>query len=363
MLFSHSQALFAEIQMPVLATSMGAVLTLFVKTCGFRYQWCRGPQAHHTHKNPVPRLGGIAVYLAIVLAIAALTYALGLRTALPALAIVAAVVPVLLVGFYDDIRFATPKSKVLAQLAGAALLLAAHRYLFGGVSLYELLWMPVWLVVTTNSFNLVDGVDGLASSTAVVMALALAAIHLVAGNIAFAFLALFTAAACLGFLPFNIFGHRIFLGDSGSLSIGFILGALAIEVPRGDSSIPWVAIAMFGYPLSETVLTIVRRTLKGRNPFRPDREHLHHKLRHARLSNLRAVAVLCFVNAAFAAIGVMLALGASRWISVAGIVVLFLATAKSFGYLRARNLAKLRRRLGASRPEPLPDIAGYLPFK
>ncbi|HEY3928446.1 MAG TPA: hypothetical protein VGL89_08735, partial [Candidatus Koribacter sp.] len=91
--------------MPVLATSMGAVLTLFVKSCGFHFQWCRDPLAHHTHKSRVPRLGGIAVYLAIVLAIAALSYVLGLHTTLPALAILIAVVPVLLVGCYDDLRF------------------------------------------------------------------------------------------------------------------------------------------------------------------------------------------------------------------------------------------------------------------
>lgn len=364
LIVSHSPVILAEIQMPVMAGSAGAALTLVVKQCGFRFQWCGTLRVHHTHKDPVPRLGGIAVFLAIVIACILAEVMLGHRAFAPALPILFASVPVLLVGSYDDIRHASPKSKVLAQLAGAALLIAAHWISKGTVDAYELLLLPVWLVVTTNSFNLIDGLDGLASGTAVVIGLGLAMIHLTVGNFALGALSIITAAACLGFLPFNLIGPRIFLGDSGSLTIGFILAALAFETPRG-SHLPWTALLLFGYPLSETALTVVRRALKGRILFRPDREHLHHKLRHSRLSVAQATLLLWMFALAFVSLGVALGLGASRWLTVGAGGILFLAAAKSFGYLSPRKLTLLRRRLALHqrRQEGLPDIAGYLPFK
>lgn len=365
MMVSHSPGILAEIQVPVLACSVGAALTLVIEQCGFRFRWCRKPLAHHTHKNPVPRLGGIAVFAAIAFGCLAGHFAFGAHAWSAVLPILLAALPVLLVGTYDDLRHATPKAKVLAQLLGAAVLIAVDWKLRGHLSLYELLLLPPWLVITTNSFNLIDGVDGLASGTAVIIALGLAVINIVAGNLALAALAGVTAAACLGFLPFNLFGPRIFLGDSGSLTIGFILAALAFETPR-EWQLPWAALVLFGYPLAETTLSIVRRALKGRSLFRPDREHMHHKLRHAGLSSRQTALVLSLPVLAFASLGVMLGLGASPWFTVGCAAILFLSMAKSFGYLRARTLVLLRRRLGTGRPpreEALPDIAGYLPFK
>ena len=364
MIVSYSPVVLAEIQVPILAVSAGAALTLIVRKCGFHFQWCRSPLLHHTHKNPVPRLGGVAVFAAIAAACLFGELRFGLHSFLPVLPILLASIPVLLVGAYDDLRHASPKSKVLAQLAGAALLLFAHS-LHGPVPLSEWLLLPVWLVITTNSFNLIDGLDGLAAGSAVIIGLGLAVINLAVGNFAVAAIAMIVAAACLGFLPFNFVIRRIFLGDSGSLSIGFILAAIAFETPR-VSTIPWTAMLLFGFPLTDTTLTIVRRALKGRALFRPDREHLHHKLRHAGFSSGRATGVLWLVAIAFVSLGVMLGLGASHWLSVGCGTLLFLAVAKSFGYLRTRNFSLLRLRISAVRQprrEDLPDLAGYLPLK
>lgn len=364
MIVSYSPVLLAEIQVPILAGSAGAALTLIVRKCGFHFQWCRSPLLHHTHKNPVPRLGGIAVFTAIVAACLFGELRFGLRSFLPVLPILLAGIPVLLVGAYDDLRHASPKSKVLAQLAGAAVLLLAHSF-HGPLPLTEWLLLPAWLVITTNSFNLIDGLDGLAAGSAVIIALGLAAINIAVGNLAVAAIAMIVAAACLGFLPFNFFARRIFLGDSGSLSIGFILAAIAFETPR-VSTIPWTAMLLFGFPLTDTTLTIVRRALKGRSLFRPDREHLHHKLRHAGLSAVRSTGVLLLVALAFVSLGVMLGLGSSHWLCVGCGALLFLAVAKSFGYLRTRKLFLLHLRIAAlreSRREDLPELAGYLPFK
>jgi UDP-GlcNAc:undecaprenyl-phosphate/decaprenyl-phosphate GlcNAc-1-phosphate transferase len=365
MIVTHSPVILAEIQAPVLAGSVGAALTLVARQCGFKFQWCRTPLAHHTHTSPVPRIGGLAVFAAIAIAWAMLESVLGHSAWLSVSPILLASFPVLLVGAYDDLRHASPKAKVLAQLAGAALLIFSQWLLTGSVTAYDLLIVAPWLVIATNSFNLIDGVDGLAAGTAVIIAAGLALINIAAGDFALAVLTMITAAACLGFLPFNLSGARIFLGDSGSLTLGFILSAVALQTPH-RSWFPWAAIVLFGYPLTETTLSIVRRALKGRSIFRPDREHMHHKLRHAGFSSGQTAFVLLLVALAFAGLGVMLGLGASHPICVGSACVLFLAVAKSFGYLRTRTLRLFHRRLALLRQPPqeeLPDIAGYLPFK
>jgi UDP-GlcNAc:undecaprenyl-phosphate GlcNAc-1-phosphate transferase len=228
-----------------------------------------------------------------------------------------------------------------------------------------LLVLPAWLVISTNSFNLIDGLDGLATGTAIIIGSGLAIINFFSGNFVLAVFSIVMVAACLGFLPFNLVSPRIFLGDSGSLTIGFILAAIAFETPR-ETRLPWTALVLFGYPLTETTLTIVRRMLKGRSVFRPDREHMHHRMRHAGFSTAQAAFVLCLLALTFASLAVMIGLGASHWLAMGGATVLFLSVAKSFGYLRSRTLKRLRRRLAVShqpKQEELPDIAGYLPFK
>ena len=365
MIVIHSPVILAEIQAPVLAGSIGAALTLVARQCGFRFQWCKSPLAHHTHTSPVPRIGGLAVFVAISIAWAMLESVLGHSAWLSASPVLLAAFPVLLVGAYDDLRHASPIAKVLAQVCGAALLICSHWLLTGSVTTYDLFFVAPWLVIATNSFNLIDGVDGLAAGTAVIIAAGLSIINLAAGNLALAALTIITAAACFGFLPFNLSGARIFLGDSGSLTLGFILAAVALQTPH-PTSFPWAAFVLFGYPLSETTLSVVRRTLKGRSILRPDREHMHHKLRHSGVSAGSTALVLLLVALAFAALGIMVGLSVSKAVGVGSACVLFLAVAKSFGYLRSRSLRLLRRRLASLRrpqQEGLPDIAGYLPFK
>ncbi len=362
---SHFQAILAEIQAPVLAGSFGAALTLLARNCGFRFRLCRHPQAHHTHNTPIPRIGGVAVFAAIVCAVVLIRPVLGVRSWLSLVPILLASIPVFLVGTFDDLRHASPKTKVLAQIAGTVVLVGSQAMLTQTrTTTLELLLLVPWMVVATNSFNLIDGVDGLAAGTAVMIAAGLSVVNIAEGNFPLALLSATIASACCGFLPFNLFGTRIFLGDSGSLTIGFLLAAIASQTAQ-RSVFPLCAVLMFGYPLSETALSVFRRGLKGRSLFRPDREHLHHKLRNARFTPIQAAAVLWLVALAFACLGVFEGLGGSRLCALGGALVLFVALAKNFGYLRPRILVMLRRRfnLQRSRADRLPDIAGYVPFK
>lgn len=356
-------AMLAPFQAPVVATSVGAALTVVVRKYGLRFQWCGLPLVHHTHTRPVPRLGGIAVYFAIVTGCVTTGLVFGFHTIAAVLPILLAVLPVLAIGAYDDLWHASPKTKIFAQILGAAILLAANWGIGQHTSVARGLLLVFWILLTTNSFNLIDGVDGLAAGTAIIIGGGLAAINFAAGNHALGALSLILLAASLGFLPFNVSGPKIFLGDSGSLSLGFILAAIAFETPH-NSKLTWTAALVFGYPITETIFTLVRRMLKGRPLYQPDREHFHHKLRNSGISIFSTALVLCLVALAFVSLAVMIELGCPAWFSVACGFVLFLTMGKSFGYIRWRSLGQLRRVLRqAEEQEELPEIAGYLPYK
>lgn len=347
-------------QLPLLVCAGAAAGTLLIRACAFRFGWFGTVLRHHTHSSPVPRLGGIAVFVSVLLAVLfdrRFFAADAISTVVP---IVVAATPVLLIGLYDDLKSASPFAKIAAQLVGAAALIGLHAFLRGPVGMGEVLVLPVWLVVAANAFNVVDGVDGLAGGSAVIIAAALAIVNLTVGHVSLAALSIVLFAAVLGFMPFNFLRSRIFLGDSGSLTLGFMLAAIAFETPT-ETPFPWTAMVIFGYPLAEATLTVMRRSLKGRSVLHPDREHLHHKMLGAGFGLGATICLLCVVALAFSALGVMLALSKVAWPMLVGSAILLLAIAKSFGYLRARNFATLYRRMATSTSVRLPIGAEYLP--
>jgi UDP-GlcNAc:undecaprenyl-phosphate GlcNAc-1-phosphate transferase len=357
-------SVYFAMQTAVSSATVAGALTAVVKVFGARYEWCGAPLAHHTHNQSVPRLGGLAVYAAILITFIITLPVVGGYLMQGVLPILLGALPIFLVGVFDDLRHASPRTKIAAQVLGAAICVVANWAFGTHFSVAEMGLFFGWIVLTTNSFNLIDGLDGLASGSAIVIGSALAVINLVSGRFALGVLSIMIVAACLGFLPFN-FRKRVFLGDCGSLTIGFLLSAIAFQSAHSSRS-AFGAMALFGYPLTETFFTLVRRWLEGHGLLRPDREHLHHKLRHAGFSVLQSSGALILVALAFASIGLMAEFGASRWLCLLGGGTLFAVTGYTFGYLGKRSLVRLRRRVAEiSRPEEaeLPDISGYVPNK
>ena len=209
---------------------------------------------------------------------------------------------VFLLGLYDDIYSVKPRVKFAVQaVAGADALLVRDRKfeLPAMLGLHGLEWLSlvmtvVWVLWITNAFNLIDGLDGLAAGSSLFSTLTLFAVSLISGKGTVAPLALVMAGATLGFLRFNFNPATIFLGDCGSLFLGFMLSALALAASEKTPTIVAVAlpIVSFGVPLLETSLSVVRRFLSGRPLFGADREHIHHKLLERGLSQRQAVVIL-----------------------------------------------------------------------
>ncbi len=278
------------------------------------------------HGQPIPRLGGVAIVAAFFAAVGALALgsdevrALLLAEGTRSGALLAGGLVIAGLGLYDDLRGAGAGVKLAVEAAVAAGLYAAG-WRIDAVALpllppLELGWLslPVtvlWVAGVTNAVNLIDGLDGLAGGVAALAALALGALAGLGGSPLAALLAVALAGAALGFLRMNLHPATIFMGDTGSLFLGFVLSALALGArhePSGAVTLLSGALVL-GVPLADTTLAIGRRALRGAPLFRADRGHLHHRLLAAGLGHRGAVAALHGCAAALAAAALALAAG------------------------------------------------------
>jgi UDP-GlcNAc:undecaprenyl-phosphate GlcNAc-1-phosphate transferase len=285
--------------------------------------WARrsGDQAHG---EGVPRLGGVAVVAAVLCAIALLLWwdnetsrHLRLKPQ-EGLGLLAAAGMVFLLGLYDDLRGASPWQKLVVQAAAGLVLFSAGYRIdlltnpFTGGSL-ALGWLSLpltllWFVAICNAFNLIDGLDGLAAGIGFFASLSLFLLAVLASNPFMAAIAAALAGALLGFLPHNFSAARIYLGDSGSLTIGITLAALAVRSSMKGPVVITLAIPLmiFGLPLLDAGVTTVRRFLSGHPIFRRDEEHLHHRLLRIGMTHRAAVLALYGVAAFFALASLLL---------------------------------------------------------
>jgi UDP-N-acetylmuramyl pentapeptide phosphotransferase/UDP-N-acetylglucosamine-1-phosphate transferase len=264
---------------------------------------------------------------------------------------------VFLLGVYDDLHGVGPYFKFSVQgIAATMLFMGGLRIvnipvLFGEHKLpwfVGLAFTILWVLAITNAFNLIDGLDGLAAGSALFSTLVAFVVALLNGPSLVTVMTIALAGAILGFLRFNFNPATIFLGDSGSLFIGFLLSALALEGAQKAPTIVAVAIPVvsFGLPILETSLSIVRRLISGRPVFTADAEHIHHKLLQHGMTHRQVVILLYGVSAVFAmlslfllwptgsSLGLVLAvLGIGVWIGV-----------QHLGYLEFGELARVAHR-------------------
>lgn len=296
------------------AVLISFLLTRVVRNLANARGWVSGPaSARHIHNGFVPRLGGVAIFISFTIvagSLIAVTRSFGDGASLPARTIgfiIGSATLVFLLGLYDDFRPLKPHVKFAVEAVAGALLFFAGLGVFNIPLLfgsYNIGWLglPItilWVLWITNAFNLLDGVDGLAAGSALFSTLTVFVVSLVSGNFLVSTLTLALAGAILGFLRFNFNPATIFLGDCGSLFIGFMLSALALAGVQKGSTIVAVAIPVvsFGLPVLETVLSVFRRFLSGEPLFTPDRGHIHHKLLQRGLSQHQVVFVLYVVSA------------------------------------------------------------------
>jgi UDP-GlcNAc:undecaprenyl-phosphate GlcNAc-1-phosphate transferase len=341
------------------------LLTWFVRNLAMGRGWVAPPlQERDLHEIPLPRLGGIAIFLAFLMSVSvaffANLYFPSLSLGPPVRTLLTILVPatiVFLLGVYDDIFTVGPYIKFAVEGVAATILFVGGLrildlpVLFGPRHLGWTIGLPLtilWVIGITNAFNLIDGLDGLAAGSALFSTVVVFGAAIFSNASLVSLLSIALAGAILGFLKFNFNPATIFLGDSGSLFIGFMLSALALQGAEKSPTIVAVAIPVvsFGLPILETVLSVLRRLISGRPLFTADREHIHHKLLERGLSHRQVVIVLYAVSAIFALLSLFLFWPTG---STLGLILAVLGTGvwlgvQHLGYLEFGELRRVAQR-------------------
>jgi len=271
------------------------------------------------HKDPVPRLGGLAIIFGFAVSIGCFAH---FSRALISILIAASIIAIM--GVVDDCKNLNAKLKFVIQIIAALIVIFAGNIritVFTNPNLFSdnpYLVLPdwasviasvLWIVFITNAVNFIDGLDGLAAGVSAIMSVSLVFIALRIGEYSVAIVGLAIMGACFGFLPFNFNPAKIFMGDTGSTFLGFMLGALSVQgVFKSYAIISFaVPLLILGLPLFDAMFAMIRRIVKGQNPMTADRGHLHHRLIDMGFSQKQTVFILYAISGVLGITAVVLA--------------------------------------------------------
>ncbi len=260
------------------------------------------------HKSPIPRLGGLAIIFGFIVSM----LCFGVMTR-EVMSIMAGALIIAVMGIVDDIKALDAKPKFLIQIIAATIVVIGgdmkiqvftNPFLWSDAT-YLLLpdWISVilsivWIVFITNSVNFIDGLDGLAAGVSAIMSVSMVFIATRLGEYYVAVIGVALMGACFGFLPYNFNPAKIFMGDTGSTFLGFILASLSIiGVFKSFAIISFaVPLLILGLPMFDAIFAMVRRVSKGQSPMQADRGHLHHRLIDMGFSQKQSVFILYIIS-------------------------------------------------------------------
>lgn len=366
-----------------LALVVSAVITYLLTPFVIRFAPALGmidlPDARRVHKTPTPRGGGLAVWAGFHGALAIL-FGFGIArgdqlTIQWWLAFFAASTILLIVGLFDDIRGTRPLFKLAGQAAAALALVT-----WGGGTIQNILGFPLpasldlaltlfWYLALINAFNLIDGLDGLCSGMAIIGAFGLGASYVILRDSGDFMVCLALIGACLAFLRYNFNPARIFLGDTGSMFLGFALAAFALETTNKRTFAVSIGVVLLatGVPIFDTLLAIWRRSVRkflvagSAEVMGADKDHLHHRLLASGLT-IRGTALTLYGGSA-----ALVALGLSSIIFTQQALGIYLIGFVFFSYVIVRHIAHIELwdtgmfvTKGLSRPRPRHlSVVGY----
>ena len=293
----------------VLGAILTCILTPLIRYFALQKGFVDCPQrARKVHEQATPRLGGAAIltsYLGVLLVggvfIPQLAEMLWGENPFGGYILIGAVA-IFVIGILDDLSRLSPKTKLIGEFLVAAIIVWGARFSFtevqflglGTISFPEWLGFALaclWIVGMANAINLIDGLDGLASGITLMGLLAVSVVGYLAGITSVTWFATLLIGCLLGFLVFNSRPASIFLGDCGSLTLGYLAGCLSLLASfRNEGVIDGIfPVLAFALPILDCVFAIIRRMMRGRSPFSPDMEHFHHRLMSKGLSHGKAV--------------------------------------------------------------------------
>ncbi len=291
-------------------------ITPIVKRIAIRIGAVDLPSERKIHAQPIPRLGGIAIYVSLLIAVAIALFKF-LKPTPEMKGILLGGSIMLAIGIADDIKELSPKIKLMGQLfASATLLVFGLQIEFIGnpfgkeLIVLGPLAIPVtlfWMLTLINTINFMDGLDGLAAGVSFIAAITLFFCALQTGEITVAFLTMAIAGSAMGFLTHNFNPASIFMGDSGSMFLGFMLGAITLQGVMKSVVVVslLVPLMILGVPISDAAFTIVRRLRHNKSLIQADKGHIHHQLLNRGFTHRQTVVIIyiwCILLSAAAAL-------------------------------------------------------------
>lgn len=307
---------------------MAVVLTPLVRFLALRIGAVDNPNARRINKVPMPSAGGLAIFISF--AISSLVFLPLIVTHVHffdtyfeyVLPIVVAGAVIILTGLIDDVRELAPLPKILGILFAALIIwfftdfhFDSFKIPFGGPLLVFPTWLAfcltvLWIVAITNAINLIDGLDGLVAGVSIISLLTMGIVSyffLYDSNIFLSLTIFVLVAAIAGFLPYNYHPAIIYLGDTGALFIGFMIGVFSLQGLKNSTAVAVVTpIIILGVPITDTVVAIIRRKLSGQKIYEADRMHLHHRLLSLGLTHRGTVLVIYAISFIFSLTSLLL---------------------------------------------------------
>lgn len=326
----------------IVALIIAFAATPIVKRLAFKVGAVDVPKdKRRMHKKPMPLLGGLAIFYGFLVGV--LCFA---EFRMPSgsinwglIGILVSSIIIVVLGILDDIKPRPALLKFAIQIVAAAIPVLLNVRVFAISNPFspdELIRLPewlsiggsiLWIVGVTNAVNLIDGLDGLAVGVSSIAAVALLSILLISYNTSLTLLVMAAAlaGACFGFLPYNFNPAKIFMGDTGSTFLGFILACISIQGPFKMYVAFMVPLLVLGLPIFDTLFAILRRLAKGQGIMTPDRGHLHHRLIDRGFSHRTTVIILYGMSAILAISAIVIILsGISRAVILIASVIIFM---------------------------------------
>ena len=283
----------------------GLIVTPFIIKISFKLNAVDMPGHRKVHKVPIPTLGGLAIFF---------SFLAGLLIIQPQssyhLAIVIGALLMIILGFMDDLYHLTAKAKFLFQVTIACLVVfwgdlqvSFINLPFGGQ--LEFGWLSIivtifWIVGITNDINLIDGLDGLSAGISAIVLLTIGSMAIIMDNVYVLSMSIILFWSILGFLPYNFHPAKTFMGDTGSLFLGYMIAVLSLLGFKNVTFISFVIpILILAVPIFDTVVAIIRRLVQKRPIASPDSSHLHHKLLQLGMTHRQAVLFMYLLSSLF----------------------------------------------------------------
>ena len=293
------------------------ITTPLAKKISYKLKAIDYPKSRGLNKEPMPRMGGLAIFCGFILTVLILSPVIKEFYTKQFIGFILGGIIIVVLGIFDDIYELSPKIKFFFQL------IAALIVIYAGTRIDVIMWpmwqylkpfnIPItilWILGVMNAVNLIDGVDGLAAGVSSISALCLMVLCVISGSTIAVVLTAILAGSCLGFLPRNFSPAELYMGDTGSTFIGYVLAVTSCIGVYKSYAVLAVVISVLAValPILDTVFAMIRRTINKKPLMTADRGHLHHRLIDSGYSHKQAVLMLYFLSIFSAIIAILIAI-------------------------------------------------------